>query len=214
MKITDRLKMCEGKRRRKSKMVWYRNSCHTWKWCCVDHAPCDFSDYHTLRVGGLVFAGVIVFLSIILLAGKSTTTSCVGYVREKFNLVQEVKTQNRVKQKKCEHGWDSIIQHVAVKSGWMQTKVPLKPFSVTGGAEMYLLLPSQTSVSVIVVIRGALFGRKAQQFCAFQKNETLNLLFFLSKGNKITNCGKSKVRKQTADIKYIFIVTPAGHTNY
>lgn len=68
--------MCEGKRRRQSKMVWYRNSCHTWKWCCVDHAPFDFSDYHTLRVGGLVFAGVIVFLSIILLAGKSTTTSC------------------------------------------------------------------------------------------------------------------------------------------
>ncbi|XP_019129800.1 sodium/potassium-transporting ATPase subunit gamma-like [Larimichthys crocea] len=27
-------------------------------------------DYHTLRVGGLVFAGVIVFLSIILLAGN------------------------------------------------------------------------------------------------------------------------------------------------
>ncbi|KAI1893258.1 hypothetical protein AGOR_G00121850 [Albula goreensis] len=28
-------------------------------------------DYHTLRVGGLTFAGVIVFLSIILLAGNS-----------------------------------------------------------------------------------------------------------------------------------------------
>lgn len=28
-------------------------------------------DYHTLRVGGLVFAGVIVFLSIIMLAGKT-----------------------------------------------------------------------------------------------------------------------------------------------
>ncbi|CAJ1065444.1 FXYD domain-containing ion transport regulator 6 [Xyrichtys novacula] len=27
-------------------------------------------DYHTLRVGGLVFAGVIVFLSFILLAGN------------------------------------------------------------------------------------------------------------------------------------------------
>ncbi|CAK6968159.1 sodium/potassium-transporting ATPase subunit gamma-like [Scomber scombrus] len=27
-------------------------------------------DYHTLRVGGLVFAGVIVFLSIFLLAGN------------------------------------------------------------------------------------------------------------------------------------------------
>uniref|UniRef100_A0A3B4Z9J3 FXYD domain-containing ion transport regulator n=1 Tax=Stegastes partitus TaxID=144197 RepID=A0A3B4Z9J3_9TELE len=27
-------------------------------------------DYHTLRVGGLVFAGIIVFLSIILLAGN------------------------------------------------------------------------------------------------------------------------------------------------
>lgn len=27
-------------------------------------------DYHTLRVGGLVFAGVIVFLSIIMLAGN------------------------------------------------------------------------------------------------------------------------------------------------
>ncbi|AWO98995.1 FXYD domain-containing ion transport regulator 12 [Scophthalmus maximus] len=27
-------------------------------------------DYYTLRVGGLVFAGVIVFLSIILLAGN------------------------------------------------------------------------------------------------------------------------------------------------
>lgn len=39
---------------------------------------CDFIDYYTLRVGGLVFAGVIVFLSIILLAGKSTTTSYAG----------------------------------------------------------------------------------------------------------------------------------------
>ncbi|KAG7470815.1 hypothetical protein MATL_G00117960 [Megalops atlanticus] len=28
-------------------------------------------DYHTLRVGGLTFAGVIVFLSILLLAGNS-----------------------------------------------------------------------------------------------------------------------------------------------
>ncbi|KAI1903867.1 hypothetical protein AGOR_G00031640 [Albula goreensis] len=28
-------------------------------------------DYHALRVGGLVFAGVIVFLSILLLAGNS-----------------------------------------------------------------------------------------------------------------------------------------------
>uniref|UniRef100_A0AAY4CCH0 FXYD domain-containing ion transport regulator n=1 Tax=Denticeps clupeoides TaxID=299321 RepID=A0AAY4CCH0_9TELE len=28
------------------------------------------TDYHTLRVGGLVFAGIIVFLSIILLAGN------------------------------------------------------------------------------------------------------------------------------------------------
>ncbi|CAN9511393.1 unnamed protein product [Ophioblennius macclurei] len=28
-------------------------------------------DYHTLRVGGLVFAGIIVFLSILLLAGNS-----------------------------------------------------------------------------------------------------------------------------------------------
>uniref|UniRef100_A0A3B4A3M0 FXYD domain-containing ion transport regulator n=1 Tax=Periophthalmus magnuspinnatus TaxID=409849 RepID=A0A3B4A3M0_9GOBI len=27
-------------------------------------------DYHTLRVGGLVFAGVIVFLSVIMLAGN------------------------------------------------------------------------------------------------------------------------------------------------
>lgn len=34
----------------------------------------NFVDYHTLRVGGLVFAGVIVFLSIILLAGKSSVT--------------------------------------------------------------------------------------------------------------------------------------------
>lgn len=169
MKITGRLKRCEGKRRRKSKTVWYRNSCHMWKWC-GDNALCDFSDYHTLRVGGLVFAGVIVFLSIFLLAGKSTTTSCVGNVREKIDLAQEVKTQNSVKHKKCEQGWDSIIQHVAVKSTWMQTKVPLKPFSVSGGAEMYLLLPSQTSVSVIVVIRGASFGRKPQQFWAFWKN--------------------------------------------
>lgn len=32
----------------------------------------NFIDYHTLRVGGLVFAGVIVFLSILLLAGKSS----------------------------------------------------------------------------------------------------------------------------------------------
>uniref|UniRef100_A0A8C9VYV2 FXYD domain-containing ion transport regulator n=1 Tax=Scleropages formosus TaxID=113540 RepID=A0A8C9VYV2_SCLFO len=28
-------------------------------------------DYHTLRIGGLIFAGVIVFLSILLLAGNS-----------------------------------------------------------------------------------------------------------------------------------------------
>ncbi|KAL6116113.1 uncharacterized protein ACO6RY_00802 [Pungitius sinensis] len=31
-------------------------------------------DYHTLRVGGLVFAGVIVFLSILLLAGNKITS--------------------------------------------------------------------------------------------------------------------------------------------
>ncbi|KAF1394047.1 hypothetical protein PFLUV_G00022450 [Perca fluviatilis] len=31
-------------------------------------------DYHTLRVGGLIFAGVIVFLSIILLAGNKLTS--------------------------------------------------------------------------------------------------------------------------------------------
>lgn len=30
----------------------------------------NFIDYHTLRVGGLVFAGVIVVLSFLLLAGK------------------------------------------------------------------------------------------------------------------------------------------------
>lgn len=37
----------------------------------------NFIDYHTLRVGGLVFAGVVVFLSIILLAGESSAV-CVG----------------------------------------------------------------------------------------------------------------------------------------
>uniref|UniRef100_A0A671W6W9 FXYD domain-containing ion transport regulator n=1 Tax=Sparus aurata TaxID=8175 RepID=A0A671W6W9_SPAAU len=47
----------------------------------IDYDADFVYDYHTLRVGGLVFAGVIVFLSIILLAGKSTTTSCVGYPR-------------------------------------------------------------------------------------------------------------------------------------
>uniref|UniRef100_A0A3Q2YPE3 Uncharacterized protein n=1 Tax=Hippocampus comes TaxID=109280 RepID=A0A3Q2YPE3_HIPCM len=31
-----------------------------------------FADYHTLRIAGLTFAGVIVFLSFILLTGKGT----------------------------------------------------------------------------------------------------------------------------------------------
>uniref|UniRef100_A0A3B3ICJ3 FXYD domain-containing ion transport regulator n=1 Tax=Oryzias latipes TaxID=8090 RepID=A0A3B3ICJ3_ORYLA len=33
-----------------------------------------FYDYETLRVGGLIFAGIVMFLSIILLTGKSTET--------------------------------------------------------------------------------------------------------------------------------------------
>ncbi|KAJ8280208.1 hypothetical protein GJAV_G00051850 [Gymnothorax javanicus] len=38
----------------------------------VINPDADFEyDYHTLRVGGLTFAGVIVFLSILLLAGNS-----------------------------------------------------------------------------------------------------------------------------------------------
>lgn len=32
---------------------------------------CGFPDYYTLRVGGLVFAGIIVFLSVLLLAGMA-----------------------------------------------------------------------------------------------------------------------------------------------
>uniref|UniRef100_A0A665U2J3 FXYD domain-containing ion transport regulator n=1 Tax=Echeneis naucrates TaxID=173247 RepID=A0A665U2J3_ECHNA len=39
-------------------------------------------DYHTLRIGGLVFAGVIVFLSIILLAGNKLTNCGKPKVRE------------------------------------------------------------------------------------------------------------------------------------
>lgn len=35
---------------------------------------CGFTDYHTLRVGGLVFAGVIVVLSVFLLAGMVLKT--------------------------------------------------------------------------------------------------------------------------------------------
>ena len=41
---------------------------------CGDNVICESTDYYTLRVGGLVFAGVIVFLSIFLLAGESTAT--------------------------------------------------------------------------------------------------------------------------------------------
>uniref|UniRef100_A0A3Q0QRL3 FXYD domain-containing ion transport regulator n=1 Tax=Amphilophus citrinellus TaxID=61819 RepID=A0A3Q0QRL3_AMPCI len=37
-------------------------------------------DYETLRLGGLIFAGVLVFLSFILLAGKSTVPSYFVYV--------------------------------------------------------------------------------------------------------------------------------------
>lgn len=53
------------------------NSCHRSQRRCGDNLPCALVDYHTLRVGGLVFAGIIVFLSVILLAGKSTPTLCV-----------------------------------------------------------------------------------------------------------------------------------------
>ncbi|KAL4647316.1 FXYD domain-containing ion transport regulator 12 [Arapaima gigas] len=37
----------------------------------IDHDADFVYDYHTLRIGGLTFAGVIVFLSILLLAGNS-----------------------------------------------------------------------------------------------------------------------------------------------
>uniref|UniRef100_A0A8C4FHP7 FXYD domain-containing ion transport regulator n=1 Tax=Dicentrarchus labrax TaxID=13489 RepID=A0A8C4FHP7_DICLA len=47
-----------------------------------DNVLCDFVDYYTLRVGGLVFAGVIVFLSIILLAGNKLTNCGKSKVRE------------------------------------------------------------------------------------------------------------------------------------
>lgn len=36
----------------------------------VDQCTVAFTDYHTLRIGGLVFAGIIVVLSVFLLAGK------------------------------------------------------------------------------------------------------------------------------------------------
>lgn len=45
---------------------------------CADSVFYEFLDYYTLRVGGLIFAGVIVFLSIILLAGKSPTSYSVS----------------------------------------------------------------------------------------------------------------------------------------
>uniref|UniRef100_A0A8D3BPY3 FXYD domain-containing ion transport regulator n=1 Tax=Scophthalmus maximus TaxID=52904 RepID=A0A8D3BPY3_SCOMX len=67
-------------------MTSFSTSVHSSPYPGVDIDPdADFVyDYYTLRVGGLVFAGVIVFLSIILLAGKSTALhpvsmcSCVG----------------------------------------------------------------------------------------------------------------------------------------
>lgn len=37
----------------------------------VNATLCGFTDYHTLRVGGLVFAGVVVVLSVFLLAGTA-----------------------------------------------------------------------------------------------------------------------------------------------
>ncbi|TWW77222.1 hypothetical protein D4764_12G0006120 [Takifugu flavidus] len=36
----------------------------------IDYDADFVYDYHTLRVGGLVFAGVVVFLSVLLLAGN------------------------------------------------------------------------------------------------------------------------------------------------
>uniref|UniRef100_A0A667XZH1 FXYD domain-containing ion transport regulator n=1 Tax=Myripristis murdjan TaxID=586833 RepID=A0A667XZH1_9TELE len=55
---------------------------------CVSPGPtpdpdADFVyDYYTLRVGGLVFAGVIVFLSIILLAGNRIRNCSKSKVRK------------------------------------------------------------------------------------------------------------------------------------
>uniref|UniRef100_A0A3B4VH30 FXYD domain-containing ion transport regulator n=1 Tax=Seriola dumerili TaxID=41447 RepID=A0A3B4VH30_SERDU len=39
-------------------------------------------DYYTLRVGGLVFAGILVFLSFFLLAGNKLTSCGKSKVRE------------------------------------------------------------------------------------------------------------------------------------
>uniref|UniRef100_A0A3Q3J376 FXYD domain-containing ion transport regulator n=1 Tax=Monopterus albus TaxID=43700 RepID=A0A3Q3J376_MONAL len=43
---------------------------------------CEFVDYETLRVGGLIFAGVIVVLSILLLVGNKFKNCGKPKVRE------------------------------------------------------------------------------------------------------------------------------------
>uniref|UniRef100_A0A3Q3GM81 FXYD domain-containing ion transport regulator n=1 Tax=Labrus bergylta TaxID=56723 RepID=A0A3Q3GM81_9LABR len=45
-------------------------------------------DYYTLRVGGLVFAGIIVFLSVLLLAGNKLTNCGKPKVRETISTSQ------------------------------------------------------------------------------------------------------------------------------
>lgn len=57
------------------------------QWHSINNVSCEFVDYYTLRVGGLIFAGVVGFLSLILLAGKSTETPlnicvfvCLGFI--------------------------------------------------------------------------------------------------------------------------------------
>lgn len=40
-----------------------------------DVVLCEYVDYYKLRVGGLVVAGLLVFFSILVLAGESTTTT-------------------------------------------------------------------------------------------------------------------------------------------
>lgn len=87
---------------------------------------CDSVDYHTLRVGGLTFAGVVVLLSLAMLLGKSTATihKCFAF---ECSFMLSLEKRNKERWAKV---W-SVCPHVCLNvnltiRGWKYQSVCLK----------------------------------------------------------------------------------------